>query len=56
MIVQQEYCRDDFDDNMIKWAHSIIVYCKTTQVRSTAIQIIVEDYDESVSAGKYIML
>lgn len=34
------------------WARAIITYCKTTQIRSTALQIETTDFDDDMNEGK----
>jgi len=50
--VQQDNCRDNFEETLMKWVDAILDYCKTTQVRSTAIIQVVENYNQFNSAGK----
>ena len=47
-IVGRSSIRDDFDSAFSK---AIIGYAKTTQLRSTAIQMVVQNYDEGGSSG-----
>jgi hypothetical protein len=41
--------RDEFDSAFLSWSHAIIEYCKSTQVRSTALQLVTSDFDKDIS-------
>ena len=45
--------RDHFEDKFPLWARAIVIYCKDTQVRSTALQIETADYSEDTNDGKH---
>ena len=44
-ILGQPSVRDEFDLAFLKWSKVIIGYSKDTQLRSTAIQLVTQDYD-----------
>lgn len=50
-MVQTEECREQFEENLLKWAHSIITYSKETQLRNSAVQTAVAKYAEDSDAG-----
>ena len=48
LACKKEDLRDHFEDKFPLWARAIVIYCKDTQVRSTALQIETADYSEEL--------
>ena len=51
LLTQNEQIRDHFDEEFVKWSHSIIRYCKYTQQRMAAVRAEIEDYSDDLSEG-----
>ena len=49
---RKDNLRQKFEENFALWSKAIIVYCKDTQVKSTALQIETADYSEDLDVGK----
>ena len=54
MVVSQANLRDYFESHFMKWAIAVIKYSKETQVHSSSIQHILQDYSEDADAGKLL--
>ena len=50
LILEKPGVRDEFDSAFLCWCHAIIEYCKSTQVRSTALQLVTADFDKDFSS------
>ena len=55
MLFDNHNMRDEFDDNFVKWMAAIIMYCKETQKKSSAIQEVVSSYSEDLDIGAVCM-
>ncbi len=38
--------RDEFETDFLSWLNAIILYCRKTQVRNSALQLVTSDYEE----------
>ena len=47
--------RAEFEESFPVWAKAIVLYCKDTQVRSTALQQETENFSEDTGLGKRYM-
>ena len=45
LVMQRPGIKEDFDDELVLWSKAAINYCKITQKKSSAIQIVVGDTD-----------
>lgn len=45
--------REQFDEDFMKWAVAVIKYSKETQMKNSAIQMVVSQHSEDSSAGKF---
>ena len=52
LIMERQDVRERFDEDYMKWARAIIKYSKETQVKNSAIQLMVSVYSEDCSAGR----
>ena len=43
LILQREGIREEFDEEIVSWSKAIIGYCRNTQTKSTAIQLVIKD-------------
>ena len=50
LILKKPDVRDEFDSAFLCWCHAIIEQCKSTQVRSTALQQVTSDFDKDLSS------
>ena len=50
--MERQDVRERFDEDYMKWARPIIKYSKETQVKNSAIQLMVSVYSEDCSAGR----
>lgn len=50
LILEKPDVRDEFNSAFLCWCHAIIEYCKSTQVRSTALQQVTADFDKDLSS------
>ena len=48
--VERQDVRERFDEDYMKWARAVIKYSKETQVKNSAIQLVVSGYSEDCSA------
>ena len=53
LIIDRPNVREHFDEDFMKWAVAVIKYSKETQVKNSAIQMVVSQYSEDTSAGKF---
>jgi len=52
LIIERQNVRERFDEDYMKWARAVIKYSKETQVKNSAIQLVVSGYSEDCSAGR----
>ena len=45
-VLKRTNIRDEFDEEYLVWARSIIHYCKDTQIKSTSLQFETKDADD----------
>ena len=45
LVIQRRNIREEFDDDLLIWSKAIITYCRNTQKRSSAIQLVLGDND-----------
>ena len=45
LVMQRPNIREEFDDDLLIWSKAIITYCRNTQKRSSAIQLVLSDSD-----------
>lgn len=53
LIIDRPNVREQFDEDFMKWAVAVIKYSKETQVKNSAIQMVVSQHSEDSSAGKF---
>ena len=51
LAFKENNIRDVFEEKFQLWAQSIIMYCKDTQIRSSAVQLETCDYSDDVEEG-----
>ena len=45
LVMQRPNIREEFDDDLLMWSKAIITYCRNTQKRSSAIQLVLSQGD-----------
>ena len=55
LILANPDIREKCDENFVAWSKAVILYCKETQVKSTALQLVVGPYSKDCEPCKLRM-
>ena len=56
LICKEENVRGKFEESFILWCRAIALYCKQSQIKSSALQAETSDYSEDLDDGKCVCI
>ena len=56
LIMQCSEIKDEFDERIVPWAKSILLYCKQSCMKTTAIKKVIDNTDFKLSCKFYLAM